>query len=120
MRYFFQFLIILGFAFVGELLHYVIPLPMPASIYGIILLFLALEFKILKVKYIKEVSSFLIATMPVMFLPPAVGVVESWDLIGESLMPFVTVTFCSTIFVMVISGLVTQCAIRAKKRREEK
>ena len=68
MRFVFQFLIIMVFAFLGELLHHFIPLPIPASIYGIVLLFLALETKILKVSDIKETSSFLIAIMPLMFL----------------------------------------------------
>ena len=96
------------FAFLGELLHHFIPLPIPASIYGIVLLFLALETKILKVSDIKETSSFLIAIMPLMFLPPAVGVIESWNLLRESWFPYVVVTLISTIVVMGVSGRVTQ------------
>lgn len=100
------------FAFLGELLHHFIPLPIPASIYGIVLLFLAFETKILKVSDIKETSSFLIAIMPLMFLPPAVGVIESWNLLRESWVPYVVVTLISTIVVMGVSGRVTQGIIR--------
>ena len=100
------------FAFLGELLHHFIPLPLPASIYGIVLLFLALETKILNVSDIKETSSFLIAIMPLMFLPPAVGVIESWNLLRESWVPYVVVTLISTIVVMGVSGRVTQGIIR--------
>lgn len=100
------------FAFLGELLHHFIPLPIPASIYGIVLLFLALETKILKVSDIKETSSFLIAIMPLMFLPPAVGVIESWNLLRETWFPYVVVTLISTIVVMGVSGRVTQGIIR--------
>ncbi|MBS7317492.1 MAG: CidA/LrgA family protein [Bacteroidales bacterium] len=71
MKYIFQFLVIMVFAFIGEVLHHFIPLPVPASIYGIVLLFLALELRIVKVSDVKETSSFLIAVMPLMFLPPA-------------------------------------------------
>ena len=112
MKYIFQFLIIMIFAFIGELLHYFIPLPIPASIYGIVLLFLALELKILKVSDIEETSSFLIAVMPLMFLPPAVGVIESWDLIRQVWFPYVMITLVSTVVVMVVSGRVTQWFIR--------
>ena len=112
MKYIFQFLIIMIFAFIGELLHYFIPLPIPASIYGIVLLFLALELKILKVSDIEETSSFLIAVMPLMFLPPAVGVIESWDLIRQAWFPYVVITLVSTVVVMVVSGRVTQWFIR--------
>ena len=112
MKYIFQFLIIMIFTFIGELLNYFIPLPIPASIYGIVLLFLALELKILKVSDIEETSSFLIAVMPLMFLPPAVGVIESWDLIRQAWFPYVVITIVSTVVVMVVSGRVTQWFIR--------
>ena len=112
MKYVFQFLRIMVFAFIGELLNYLIPLPIPASIYGIVLLFLALETNMVKVSDIKETSSFLIAIMPLMFLPPAVGVIESWILIRQSWLPYVVVTLVSTVFVMVVAGRVTQWFIR--------
>ena len=57
MKYLIQFLIIIAFSFMGELLHYCLPLPIPASIYGIVLLFMALELKWIKVKDIRETSS---------------------------------------------------------------
>ena len=42
MKYFRQFFIILAISFVGEILHMVLPLPVPASIYGLVLMLLAL------------------------------------------------------------------------------
>ena len=114
MKYVVQFMIIAVFAFVGEMLHRCIPLPVPASIYGIVLLFLALELKLLKVKYIKEASSFLITIMPLMFLPPAVGIMEAWDLISGAWLPYVVVTIVSTVIVMAVAGRVAQRIIRRK------
>ena len=105
------------FAFVGELLHYFIPLPIPASIYGIVLLFLALELKVVKVSDIEQTSSFLIAIMPLMFLPTAVGVIESWDLIQGAWLPYVIVTVVSTVVVIAASGRVTQTIIRKGCRK---
>ena len=84
MKYVIQFLIIAAFAFIGELLHWFIPLPIPASIYGIVLLFIALELKWVKVSDIREVSSFLIAVMPIMFIPAAAGLMESWGAVQSS------------------------------------
>ena len=118
MKYLFQFLIILAFSFLGELLHFFLPLPIPASIYGIVLLFLALEFKIVKISDIRETSTFLISVMPIMFLPPAVGVIDSWDMVKASWLPYVAVTLISTIAVMGITGVITQAVIR--KGRKEK
>ncbi len=117
MKYVIQFMIIIGFSFIGEFLHYILPLPIPASIYGIVLLFAALELKILKVNDIREVSSFLIAVMPMMFIPAAVGLVDSWDIISSSLLKYIIVTFVTTFVVMGVSGLVTQFVIRKGKTK---
>lgn len=117
MKYVIQFMIIIGFSFIGEFLHYILPLPIPASIYGIVLLFAALELKILKVNDIREVSSFLIAVMPMMFIPAAVGLVDSWDIISSSLLKYIIVAFVTTFVVMGVSGLVTQFVIRKGKTK---
>lgn len=116
MKYLVQFLIVIAFSFLGELLHAVLPLPIPASIYGIILLFIALEMKWIKVKDIKETSSFLIAIMPVMFIPSAVGLMDSWQSIGSSWFQYVVVTVVTTFVVMGAAGALTQYVIRKEKR----
>lgn len=119
MKYVIQFLIIAAFAFVGELLHWFIPLPIPASIYGIVLLFIALELKWVKVSDIREVSSFLIAVMPIMFIPAAAGLMESWGAIKSSMWEYALITIVSTFVVMGVSGAVTQFVIRRGKKNEQ-
>lgn len=119
MKYVIQFLIIAAFAFVGELLHWFIPLPIPASIYGIVLLFIALELKWVKVSDIREVSSFLIAVMPIMFIPAAAGLMESWGAVKSSVWEYALITIVSTFVVMGVSGAVTQFVIRRGKKKNE-
>lgn len=122
MRYVIQLFIIICFSFLGEILHEVLPFPIPASIYGIVLLFLALELKILKVDQIREVSTTLIISMPVMFVPPAVGLISSWENIKDSWAEYLLITFASTFVVMAIAGWSTQWIIlwRRNKRKQEK
>ena len=122
MRYVIQLFIIICFSFLGEILHKVLPFPIPASIYGIVLLFLALELKILKVAQIREVSTTLIISMPVMFVPPAVGLISSWGNIKNNWAEYLLITFASTFVVMDIAGWTTQWIIlwRRKKRKQEK
>ena len=120
MKYLFQFLIIVAISFMGELLHYVIALPIPASIYGIILLFAALQLGWIKVRQIREVSTWLIAIMPAVFIPSAVGLVKSWDILSQSLVKYSVITFVSTLVVMGLAGLATQYAIRQSKNKEAK
>ena len=120
MKYVIQFLIIAAFAFIGELLHWFIPLPIPASIYGIVLLFIALELKWVKVSDIREVSSFLIAVMPIVFIPAAAGLMESWGAVKSSVWEYALITIVSTFVVMGVSGAVTQFVIwRGQKKNEQ-
>ena len=119
MKFLIQFMIIIAFSFLGELLHYILPLPIPASIYGIVLLFVALELKWVKVKDIRETSSFLIAVMPVMFIPAAVGLIDSWKSIGNSWLEHIIVTVLTTFVVMGVSGWITQFVIQRNKVQKE-
>ena len=118
MKYIRQFLWILLFSFAGEVLKYVIPLPVPASIYGLVLLFLALLTGVLHVESVKEVSVFLIEIMPLMFIPAAVELLESWSALNGILIQILTATMASTVLVMGVSGLVTQKLIRKKQREK--
>ena len=116
MNILFQFSIILLISLVGEALSFLIPLPIPASIYGIALLFLLLCTGALRVESVKEVSSFLIAIMPVMFIPAGVGLMESFGLLLPALPAYAVITLVSTLAVMAVSGLATQTVIRRKPR----
>lgn len=112
-----QFTIIILPSFIGEVLHALIPFPVPASIYGILLLFFLLERNILKLQDIDEVSSFLIFIMPVLFVPAAVGLIDAWDELRASFAAYVTIIIAVTFIVMIVTGRVTQSLLR---RWEEK
>ena len=116
MKYVKQFLIILLISFIGEGLNYLIPAPVPASIYGIILLFLCLKLNIIPHEAVHETGKFLIEIMPLMFIPAAVGLLETWDVIAPAWLEYVAVTVISTWVVMIVSGRVTQFVIRRKRK----
>lgn len=108
MKYLRQFVIILGVSFLGEVLRVILPLPIPASVYGLICMLILLKSGILKVGQVKEVSKFLIEIMPVMFVPAAVGLMESWSSLREVLIPVAIITAVTTVLVMAVTGKVTQ------------
>ena len=120
MKYVRQFLIILVFSFIGELLKFLIPLPIPASIYGLVLMFLALQFRILKIESVKETAKFLVEIMPVMFIPAGVELLTSWSTLQEMLIPVVVITIVSTIVVMTVAGKVTEVMLQLKKKKQER
>ncbi|MBQ2283519.1 MAG: CidA/LrgA family protein [Agathobacter sp.] len=112
MKYLRQFLLILIFAFLGELLRFLIPLSIPGSIYGLVLLFIALMTGIVKLPQVKEASKFLIEIMPLVFIPAGVKLLTSWGVLQPILLPVAVITVVSTVVVMVVSGWVTQLVIR--------
>ena len=106
-------------AFIGELLSFLIPLPIPASIYGIAIMLALLISGRLKVESVKDVSLFLISVMPVMFIPATVGLMDSFPLLSGSLLAYAVILIVSTAAVMAVSGRVTQHVIRSEKKKEE-
>ncbi len=112
MKYLSQFLIILGFTLVGEALQRIIPLPIPASVYGLALLFAALCLKIVKVEQVKDTGSFLVSIMPILFVAPAVGIAEDWHMVEDQLLPILLLVVGTTILTFGISGRVAQALMR--------
>ena len=107
MKHMRQFLIILFFTFIGEVLHQFIPLPIPSSIYGLVLLFIALTHGIFKVNEVHDTADFLIDIMPIMFIPAAVGLIQSTTSIKPILIQSIIIMMISTVVVMAITGKVS-------------
>lgn len=120
MKYLRQLLIILIFSFIGEILHSLIPIQVPASIYGLVLLFIALLTGLIQLPQVKEAAKYLIEIMPLMFIPAGVGLLESWGNLKSILVPVLLLLVASTILVMGVSGKVTQGIIQRSKRKEAK
>lgn len=115
--------IILLFSLFGEILRFLIPLPIPASIYGMILLFLALKLKIVKIEKINSVAHYLISIMLIFFIMPAVSIMDSFELINGKIISMLIAIILPTIIVIIVTGLVTQIVEKAtlkfsKKRKE--
>ena len=119
MKLLYQFGVILAVTFVGELLYALLPLPIPASIYGLIVMLICLGTKVVKLSQVKIAADFLIDIMPPMFIPAAVGLIVVWGDLKEILIPVVVITCLSTVIVMVCTGKVTQTLIRRKQKTGE-
>lgn len=117
MKYVRQFVIIMLFTFLGEVLKALLPFPVPASIYGLLALLIALETKLLPLASVRDVGEFFVEIMPLTFIPAGVGLLESWGVMKPMLGSLVLTVVVSTILVMAVSGLVTQWVIALRKRR---
>lgn len=108
MKYIFQFCRILAFCCLGELLAKLLPLPIPASVYGLILLVIALKTGVVKLEQVKETGLFLTGIFPLLFIPAAVGTMELVEELGKMWLPCLLAIIPVTALVMVVSGIVTQ------------
>lgn len=116
MQYLYQFLIIIGFTFLSELLTALIPLPIPAAVYGLVLVFLALQLKLLKRKHLQPGGSWLISIMGILFVAPTVNIMGSWDQIVPKLLPIAVIVVTTTVLVFGVAGLVTRLFTRKEER----
>ncbi len=119
MRYMRQFGIILGVTCVGEVLKYFLPLPVPGSIYGLVLMLVLLSARVIRVEHVKEVGEFLIEIMPLMFIPAGVGLMTSWGQLKSFLVPLAVITVVSTFVVMIVTGKVTDFLLDRKEEKEK-
>lgn len=118
MKYLSQAFIIAAVTFAAEILKYLIPLPVPASIYGLILLFLLLKTGALKLEQVEDVGGLLLDLMPLLLVPASVSFLTVLDTIQGMLLPVLIMGFAGTTVVMIVTGLVSQTVIRRGKHHE--
>ena len=95
-----------------------LPLPVPASVYGLVLLLAALNFGFVKLDDVKEVGIYLTGIFPLLFVPAAAGVMELWAEMGNMLLPIIIAIIPVTVLVMVTAGKTTQALTSRKKNKE--
>lgn len=121
MHLLFQFGIIAIFTFIGEVLNYLLPLTIPSSIYGLLLLFAALCTKVIKLEHVENAADFLLTIMPIMFVPATVNLMTVWPVLKSNLLGLLVTSIVSTIIVMALTGTIAQKLIqrRNQKTKEE-
>lgn len=107
--------IIFACTFAGELMRYTIPLPIPANIYGLLLLFFLLVTKIVPLSSVESTGNFLIDIMPVMFVPAGVGIISSWQSLSSILIPYIAILVISTIVVHSVTAKIADVIINKKR-----
>ena len=116
MKYLKQFLIIILVSCIGELLYYLLPFPIPATIYGLLIMLGLLILKIVPLAAVKETAEFLIDIMAVMFIPAGVGLIVYWPQLKEFLIPICVIIVVSSILVMFVTGKTSDLLIRNNKK----
>lgn len=118
MQYIKQLLIILGISFAGEALRALLPLPVPASIYGMLLMLAVLVTGVVKLEQVKHAGKFLVAIMTLLFVPSSVGLMVQWDNLRPMLIPFIAITLISLVTTFAAAGWTTQLLMRRKSAKK--
>lgn len=119
MKYIKQLTVILSISFVAELMEALIPLPVSASIYGLVMLLLGLLTGLIPLKAVEGAADFLVEAMPILFIPATVGIMTSAEALRELLLPLTVIIVVSTILIMAVTGRVAQSIIRRNKRKSD-
>ena len=115
MKYLKEFTIILGFCLLGDVLRHLLPLPVPASVYGLAMMLLALVCGAVKLEQVETTADYLVSIMSPMFIPAAVGLMEQFDALRLILIPFVVINAVCLVTTFAVTGRVTQFFLRDNK-----
>ena len=118
MKYMIQIGIISTIAFVAEVLHFIVPLPIPASVYGMAILFICLCLGVIKLGDVEDVADWILSVMPIFFIAPTVGLIEAFGDIKGQVIPLVLICLISTVIVTSVTGLLAQAIIRLRKGKK--
>ena len=98
---------------------YFLPFPIPASVYGLILLFLGLRLGLVKLDKIEDLGNTMIGLLPFLFVPPVVNLLGCWDVVRQNLIAIMGIIFLSTVLVFGLSGKLSQLVIDRKGADED-
>lgn len=114
----FQILLLYGIFLTGSWLTTVLHLPLPGSIVGLLLLWVALLLKILRLEWVESGGHVFLSYLPLFFVPAMVGVMDYGSLfVGKGFL-LIPITIISTFFTMWVSGLTSQFIVRQAEKRK--
>lgn len=119
MKYLYQFGIIVAVCAIAELLYQALGLPIPTSVYGLVIMLLLLICKVIRVEQIEQASGFLLGIMPILFISPAVSIMDTIGEITDKIVPLLIVTSLSSLLTILVTGWVAQWLVRNTKKHQE-
>ena len=108
MKLYVQLTIIFTISLIGEIISDGLHLPIPGSMIGLLILFLLLQFKLLRMRHVNMVGNFLLANMTILFLPPAVGIMDKFHVIAPYLLPIILIILGAIVLNVIVIALVVQ------------
>ena len=118
MKYIKQFMIILLMSVLGGVLNWLIPLPIPATVWGMVLMFLALMTGLVKLDQVEDTADFFMGIMPMLFVPLAVGLMDTWQILADYAMPIIIIVVVSFFICYAVTGKTADIIISRSNRAD--
>lgn len=117
MKFVRQVSIIIAVSFLAELMEVLIPLPIAASMYGLVLMLIGLITKIIPLEKVEGAADFLVEILPVLFVPPTVSIIANVEALRQILVPLVVICIVTTVLIMGVTGRVAQFLLHKGENR---
>ena len=116
--------IIFTVCWLSILVEKVLPFAFPASVIGMILLFICLLTGVLKIEYIQEKADFLLENMAFFFVPAGVSIINYFDVLESTWIQLVVICVISTVVTFAVTAWSVKLTVRLlgrlRERRAEK
>ena len=120
MKIIYQIGIIFALCWVSEIIEAFLPFAFPASVIGMILLFILLAFRVLKVEHIREKSDFLLSNMAFFFIPAGVSIINYFDVLKGNVGKLLLICFLPTILTFATTAWTILGVLRLQNRGKKK
>jgi holin-like protein len=102
----------------GNLITALTKLPIPGTIFGMLILLILLESKVVKLETVDPAASALLSVMVMLFVPGAVNLMNVYDKFDGVIIRVFAIVVITTIAVMAVTGIVAEQIIKAKHKKE--
>lgn len=109
-----QIAIIIVISYLGSLLQTLLHIPLAGSIVGMIMLYILLELKVIRMNWISDGAEFLLATMVFFFIPSVVGIMDVVSDITKSYIIFFLLIIVGTSCVALASGYIAEKMVKQR------
>ncbi|HDB3885022.1 TPA: antiholin-like murein hydrolase modulator LrgA [Staphylococcus aureus] len=115
-HFFHQVIVIALVLFVSKIIESFMPIPMPASVIGLVLLFVLLCTGAVKLGEVEKVETTLTNNIGLLFVPAGISVVNSLGVISQAPFLIIGLIIVSTILLLICTGYVTQIIMKVTSR----
>lgn len=113
----YQSVVIGAIILISKVIELLVPFTMPSSVIGLVLLFVALCLKIVKLEQVEKVGDALVDNIGLFFVPAGISVINSFELLKANFVLDILLIFISTVLLLVGTGWVTQLLLKFNPKK---